>query len=50
MAVASITAITDVAPHVERLIDDREAQGFGRKVSEPVVIERVAAIVRGSKP
>jgi hypothetical protein len=34
---------------VQRLIDDAEAQGYGRTVDDPETIARVAAIVRGAR-
>jgi hypothetical protein len=36
-------------PAVERLIDQAEEQGFGRKCSDPVTMARIAAALTGSE-
>jgi hypothetical protein len=35
---------------VERALDQREAQGFGRHVSDPAVLDRIAGIVTTTDP
>lgn len=35
---------------VERLLDEREAQGLPRTIEDPVVLARIAAILQSAQP